>query len=207
MKMKEFSKMKMAFGFGKVLFPAIALGLMITVSSCDNDDDSKVPTISVTDVEGAYAGKMYVVEPTPLAEGDKEEPQGTDVNATVKTDSVRFEKFPVDGIIAKIVGEENAPAIIEKIGDINYKIGYKASMSTKQDSIYMVFDPKPLELTVGEGEAAMKVKVTITTPDKGNYAYESKQLKFPLVVENIEIGSAALPGFEAMSFTFDLKKK
>lgn len=205
MKMKEFSKMKMAFG--KLLFPAIALGLMITVSSCDNDDDSGVPTISVTDVEGTYGGKMYFVEPASLAEGDTEEPQGTDVNAIVKTDTVRFDKFPVDGIITKIVGEENAPAIIEQIGDIDYKIGYKANMSVKQDSIYLQFDPKPLELTIGEGETVMTVKVTITTPDKGNYAYGSNLLKFPLVVEKVEVGPGTLPNFEAMSFTFNLKKK
>lgn len=203
MKMKKFSKIT----FGKFLFPIIALGLMITVTSCDSDDDSKVPTISVTDVEGTYAGKMYIVEPTPQAQDDKEEAQGTDVDATVKTDSVRFEKFPVDDIIIKIVGEENAADIIKEIGDINYKIGYKANMSAKQDSIYMEFDPKPLELTVGEGETALKVKVTITTPDKGNYAYENKQLKFPLTVEKIEVGSQVLPGFEGMSFTFDMKKK
>lgn len=207
MKMKEFSKMKMAFGFGKLLFPVIALGLMITVSSCDNDDDSKVPTISVTDVEGTYAGKMYFVEPAPKAEGETEEPQGTDVDATVKTDSVRFEKFPVDGIITAIVGEDAAPDIIKEVGDINYKIGYKANMSAKQDSIYLTFDPKPLELTIGEGEEALKIKVTISTPDKGNYAYESNLLKFPLTVENVEVGDKAYPGFEAMNFTFDLKKK
>lgn len=203
--MKEFSKMP--FGFGKILFPVIALGLMVTVSSCDSDDDSKIPTISVTDVEGTYAGKMYLVEPTPHAEGETEEPQGTDVDATVKIDSVRFEKFPVDGIITAIIGEENAPAIIEKVGDINYKIGYKATMSVKQDSIYLTFDPKPLELTIGEGERALKVKVTISTPDKANYAYESNLLKFPLTVENMEVGETSLPGFEAMNFTFDLKKK
>lgn len=202
--MRNLSKVKMTFNFGKHLLPVIALGLMITVSSCDNDDNADIPTISVTDVEGTYAGEMLTAT---LLEGDTEQPAGTDVTAEVKKDSVRFDKFPVNGIITSIVGPDLAPGIIEKVGDISYKIGYKATLSAKQDSIYLEFDPKPLELTFGEGESQLKIAVTIATPQKGNYAYENNMLKFPLTIEEIKVGETALPNFKPMSFSFELKKK
>lgn len=194
----------------KLFFACMVVGSTVVLSSCSDDDDENTPTPpSVTDVYGDYSGKMLVTpleKPVLLA---TEEPAGTDIAAVVKSDTVYFNDFPIDDIVKSIITDEDAAAkIIEQIGRIDYKVGYKGSLNAAQDSIYMVFDPKPLSITLpGEGEETTTVEVTITASEKGSYELSSKKLNFDLNADKVTLGGEDLPVFEASEFAFKLNKK
>ena len=143
--------MKKEFNLSK-LFYAFAIAFsVVTLSSCDNDDNSPLPPPSTGDVAGTYNGKVLITQVTPLAgrenAGEGETPKGQDVNATVKSDTVFFDKLPVDDLIISIIGDQDkAEAIIKALGDVKYKVGYKPALNTEKDSIYLAFEPKPLIL-------------------------------------------------------------
>ena len=163
---KEFSPSKLFYAF------AIAFSV-VTLSSCDNDDNSPLPPPLTGDVAGTYNGKVLITQVTPPAgrenAGEGETPKGQDVNATVKNDTVFFDKLPVDDLIISIVGKDKAEAIIKAIGDVKYKVGYKPALNTEKDSIYLAFEPKPLILQLPstiEGGKDQTVTVTISSPEK-----------------------------------------
>lgn len=87
-----------------------------------------------------------------------------------------FDKLPVTELITSIVGDKDkAEAIVKAIGDVKYKVGYKPALNTEKDSIYLAFDPKPLTLQLPaavEGQEGQTVTVTISSPDKGSFAYK-----------------------------------
>lgn len=60
----------------RFVFLVMALGLVTTFTSCDDDDEPKPNVPALTDVVGNYAGKMQTTSVSPLAE-EGEEPQGT----------------------------------------------------------------------------------------------------------------------------------
>lgn len=123
---------------------------------------------------GTYNGKVLITQVTPLAgrenAGEGETPKGQDVNATVKNDTVFFDKLPVDDLIISIIGDKDkAEAIIKALGDVKYKVGYRPALNTEKDSIYLAFEPKPLILqlpSAAEGEKGQTVTVTISSPEK-----------------------------------------
>lgn len=202
--------MKNVIELRKLFFACMVVGSTIVLSSCSDDDDQKIPTPpGVTDVNGDYSGKMLVTPlevPAPTAEN--EESTGTDIAAIVKSDTVYFNDFPINDLVVDIVGEENAPAIIEKIGKVNYKVGFKSDLNAAQDSIYMTFDPKPLTISLpGEGEEVTNVEVTISVAKKGSYELSSKKLVFDLNADKVTLGEAEIPAFKASEFAFKLNKK
>lgn len=166
--------MKKEFNLSK-LFYAFAIAFsVVTLSSCDNDDNSPLPPPSTGDVAGTYNGKVLITQVTPLAgrenAGEGETPKGQDVNATIKNDTVFFDKLPVDDLIISIIGDKDkAEAIIKALGDVKYKVGYKPALNREKDSIYLAFEPKPLILqlpSATEGEKGQTVTVTISSPEK-----------------------------------------
>lgn len=205
--------MKKEFNLSK-LFYAFAIAFsVVTLSSCDNDDNSPLPPPSTNDVAGTYNGKVLITQVTPPAgrenAGEGETPKGQDVNATVKNDTVFFDKLPVDDLIISIVGKDNAEAIIKAIGDVKYKVGYKPALNTEKDSIYLAFEPKPLILqlpSATEGENGQTVTVTISSPEKGSFAYKNNQLKMKLVADEIKLADVVIPASK-VQFDFDMTKK
>lgn len=185
----------------------IFMGSVVTFTSCDDDDDNNPPPFqpSVTDVRGEYQGKVNIFGFSSTNPDD----DNSNVGANVKNDSVNFVKFPIDELVIAIVGSEEAPGIIEKLGDISYKVGYKAELNTANDSIYMALDPKPLEFILpGEGENTSIVKVTMLSSLKGNYAYDSDKLKFNLTADEITVDDVSLgEKFKQINLNFDLDKK
>ena len=83
-----FKKMKKEFNLSK-LFYAFAIAFsVVTLSSCDNDDNSPLPPPSTGDVAGTYNGKVLITQVTPLAgrenAGEGETPKGQDVKSSAE---------------------------------------------------------------------------------------------------------------------------
>lgn len=98
-----------------------------------------------------------------------------------------IKKLPVDDLIKSIVGEENAGAIIENLGDINYNIPYTPTFDEGKSNILLQLKPEPLEIKYtepiqvqeeGQEPAENLITVTIEAEKNGVYAYDSKKLAF-----------------------------
>ncbi|MCE8850023.1 DUF4840 domain-containing protein [Bacteroides fragilis] len=204
--------MKKDFNLTKLFYSFAIAFSVVTLSSCNNDDNSPLPPPSTNDVAGTYNGKVLITQVTPatVKENAGEAPQGQDVNATVKNDTVFFDKLPVTELITSIVGDKDkAEAIVKAIGDVKYKVGYKPALNTEKDSIYLAFDPKPLTLQLPatvEGQEGQTVTVTISSPDKGSFAYKKNQLKLKLSADKVELAGVAVPVPQTL-FDFDMTKK
>ena len=191
--------MKKDFNLTKLFYSFAIAFSVVTLSSCNNDDNSPLPPPSTNDVAGTYNGKVLITPVTPATakENAGEAPQGQDVNATVK-------------LITSIVGDKDkAEAIVKAIGDVKYKVGYKPALNTEKDSIYLAFDPKPLTLQLPaavEGQEGQTVTVTISSPDKGSFAYKKNQLKLKLSADKVELAGVAVPVPQTL-FDFDMTKK
>lgn len=197
--------MKNVIELKKLFFACMVVGSTIVFSSCSDDDDKTPTPPAVTDAYGNYNGKMFVTLLEEAKQASEEESTGTEIAAEVKSDTVYFNNFPITDLVASIVGKELAPAIVEKIGEVNYKVGYKGSMNAANDSVYMVFDPKPLIIKMpGEGEEVTTVEVTISATDKGSYELSSKKLAFNLNAEELSLKEV---NFKPTNFAFKLNKK
>ena len=159
---------------------------------------------------GDYTGGLTFdpgVNPTEGEEGE-EEINGIAVDATVRNDTVYFNDFPVRDVIASVVGEESADQIVEAIGTVSYKVGYKASMTAAKDSVYMEMSPKALELTLPVDEKnTTTVSVEISAANKGNYEFETQNLNMELKAEKVLVNEQEFPTFPATGFIFEMKKK
>lgn len=202
--------MKSVIELRKLFFACMVVGSTVVLSSCSDDEDDKTPTPpSVTDVNGDYSGKMFM---NPIKETEtfaENEPVGTDVTATVKSDTVYFSDFPVTDLVTSIVGPDLAPAIIEQLGKVSYKVGYEATLNAAQDSIYMVYDPQPLKLEYlpAEDSDPIKVEVTVTASEKGSYELSSKKLNFDLNADKVTVAGIDFDKFVPTEFTFELNKE
>ena len=87
--------MKKDFNLTKLFYSFAIAFSVVTLSSCNNDDNSPLPPPSTNDVAGTYNGKVLITQVTPatVKENAGEAPQGQDVNATVKNDTVFFDKY------------------------------------------------------------------------------------------------------------------
>lgn len=183
-----------------------------TFTSCGDDKDDTPPPPSVTEVNGAYSGKMtYKINaPQPKQASPSTDPTTTTLDVTVKNDTIYFEKFPADGLIKTIIPDATmAEAIIKAVGDIKYKVGFKSALNAKQDSISLEMAPKPLMITYPISETVnMAVEVIIEVSDKGIYSINGKDLKFNLKATKAMLGeSNALEAIGTFSLSFDMKKK
>lgn len=203
--------MKKEMKFNRLFVSLMLAGCTLGFVACSDDDDPQNPTEpKVEDVYGDYTGTMQttVLEKS-VREGEEgEEPVGVDVNAVVKNDTVYFDEFPVRDLIVSIVGEEQADAIVEAVGKVSYKVGYEATMTAAKDSVYMAFDPKPLEISVPMDENnTLTVKVEVAAANKGNYEFETKNLNLGLEASSVTVNDQPFPAFPATGFTFEMKKK
>lgn len=178
---------------------------LTTFTSCD--DDENVPEApKVTDVYGEYTGKMTFN----VTGGGKEAAQDPSaneatVNLTVKNDTIYLAEFPTGALIDAILGSAGE-MVKDQISKVSYDIAYKdAALNTAQDSIQMTLEPKPLVISLGEGETAQQVTVTIAANDKAAYALKDKNLKYTLNVTDIKLGDLSLP--QKLSLSFNVTKK
>ena len=166
-------------------------------------------------VYGEYTGTMTTYTVTTQAEGEEEAPVGTEVEATVADDTICVNSFPIRDIVLSVVGDEAlADQIVEAVGDVDYKIGYKPALAAEQDSISLALNPEPLKLSVvlpsdSEEEAApLAIEVKVETDADGSYAVENGKLIFRIAATEVLIGEgeeqAALPNFTATTFDFDM---
>ncbi len=202
--------MKRNFISCRLWMACMMMGTTLAFTACSNDDEPTPTEPKVEDVYGDYTGGLTFdpgVNPTEGEEGE-EEINGIAVDATVRNDTVYFNDFPVRDVIASVVGEESADQIVEAIGTVSYKVGYKASMTAAKDSVYMEMSPKALELTLPVDEKnTTTVSVEISAANKGNYEFETQNLNMELKAEKVLVNEQEFPTFPATGFIFEMKKK
>ena len=200
--------MKRDFKYCRLWMACMMMGTTLTFTACSDDDEPTPTEPKVEDVYGDYAGTMISEVAEAATEANEgEETEGINIDATVRNDTVYFTDFPVRDLIASVVGEESADQIVEAIGTVSYKVGYKSSMTTAKDSVYMEMSPKPLELTIPmDEENTMTVSVEISAVHKGNYEFETKNLNMELKAEKVLVDEQEFPTFPATDFTFEMKK-
>lgn len=202
--------MKRNFISCRLWMACMMMGTTLTFSACSNDDEPTPTEPKMEDVYGDYTGELTFdpgVNPTEGEEGE-EETNGIAIDATVRNDTVYFNDFPVRDVIASVVGEESADQIVEAIGTVSYKVGYKASMTAAKDSVYMEMSPKALELALPVDEKnTMTISVEISAANKGDYEFETQNLNMELKAEKVLVDEQEFPTFPATGFIFEMKKK
>lgn len=217
--MKTLTKMKKVCCFNRFVLLAMTLSMVTSFTACSSDDDSDIPVYSLKDVDGNYSGTM-LTESTPVSPQanaeEGEEPAGAEVTAEVKDNQIMIKKLPVDDLIKSIVGEENAGAIIENLGDINYNIPYTPTFDEGKSNILLQLKPEPLEIKYtepiqvqeeGQEPAENLITVTIEAEKNGVYAYDGKKLAFVIKATGVKVGDVNFPNFPVTTFTFSMVKK
>lgn len=217
----KLKRMKKVFKPMRLFVSMLLIGSSFSFVACSDDDKAPVLPDGVTTqtMFGSYAGKMMVNSIAPLEGEGEEAPVGTDVLAKVENDTVCFEQFPIKDIVLAIVKDEAlADKIVEAVGDVNYKVGYKPALTAAKDSIKLVLDPKPLKLSVvlpssEENEEAkpllIEVKVVAEGEEPG-YAVEGANLKFHFAAAEVLLGEGEeqtqLPNFPLTTFSFNMNQ-
>ena len=202
---------------------AAALLVVGTVgfASCDDDNGGGGTLPSASDMYGNYVGTVRTVEVTHNEKTESSEggtSEGAEVSVKVDRDTIYFDAFPVKDIIISLYGEEEAPAIIEMLGDIKYSVGYTPALSEAQDSVSFRMAPEPLKATVSvpsespdADPAVLNIESQISAEDVGDYELETSNLKFTLTVMQISVkdeegADVSIPNFEPMSMEFSMAK-
>lgn len=213
--------MKKVFKPMRLFISMFLLGSSFSFVACSNDDDNtpELPYEVTTKVMfGDYTGKMtaYSIVPSEGTGEGEETPAGVDVLAKVNNDTVYFDQFPIKDIVLNIVKDEAlADKIVEAVGDVKYKVGYKPTLTEAKDSITFVLDPKPLQLAIAipsdvEGEEAqpLLIEVKVAAGEKAGYAVENVNMKFNFAATEVLLGEGeeqtSLPGFPSTTFNFDM---
>lgn len=210
--------MKRIVRTARVFASMLLLGGALCFVSCSDDDENipSTPDEVTTDVMfGEYSGKM-TTNSISTNEGE-EVPEGTDITANLNNDTIRFEDFPIKDIVLAVVQDETlADQIVAAVGQVNYPIGYKPTLTAAKDSVNFVLDPKPLKLTVDlsadtEEEAQpLQIEVTVEAGTQGAYAVESGHAAFDITATEVLLGEGEnqtpLEGFNAINLQFDLNQ-
>lgn len=211
--------MKKVFKSTRLFAYVLALGCSLGLVSCDDDDDPLFPTDVTTETMwGNYDGKMVSYVVSAEKEDNVETPAGIDVTAKVANDTIYFENFPIKDIVMSVVGNETvADKIVEAVGDVPYKIGYKPELAKERDNIYLTLDPKPLKLSVavpaskeGEEPQSLQIEVKVEAGEGAKYDVEGSNLKFYFGATEVLLGEGEsqqkLPGFLPTTFHFDMNQ-
>lgn len=199
--------MEKNFKLNQLFVALMVIGCSFGFVSCDDDDD-KIPVEPNTkNAWGEFKGKMQILPLAPEQTLADEAPETTDVAATVKNDTVYFNNFPIKDLVATLVSEDQVDKIVEAIGEVKYKVGYVAALNEAKDSIYMTYDPKPLELKVPLGEdATIAVKVKVSATQKGSYELSSKNYKFEIKADEVTVNDGPFDKFPVSLVKFEMKK-
>lgn len=212
--------MRKVFRPASLFISMLVLGGSFVFTACSDDDDELPKKVTTESMWGGYTGKMTALKISPAEEGNdgEETPAGTDITAKVANDTIYFEQFPIKDIVLSIVGDETvADNIVEAVGDVNYKIGYKPTLTQNQDSVQFVMDPKPLQLAIsipasqeGEEAQALQIEVKVEAGEGAGYDVESANMKFHFGATEVLLGEGdgqqALPEFQPTTFHFDMNQ-
>lgn len=207
--------MKKTFNPIRLFVSLLFVGCAFGFTACSDDDDPVKPGEEITTdaMFGEYAGKMYTL--SAVAQENDAAATGTDVELKADNDTLYIDNFPIKDIVLSIVHDETlADQIVAAVGNIGYKVGYVPALTAEKDSIALTLDPQPLKLRVAMGaddEQALQVEVKVAATEGAGYACESEQLDFRIGAAEVLLGEGeaqtALPGFQPLTFHFDLKKK
>ena len=127
-----------------------------TINSLSSDLNALTLQELFTDaVYGEYTGTMTAYALTTQAEGEEETPTGVEVEATVADDTICVNSFPIRDIVLSVVGDSAlADQIVEAVGNVDYKLGYKPTLSAEQDSISLALAPQPLKRILSRTNAS-----------------------------------------------------
>lgn len=212
--------MKKVFRPVSLFVSMLVLGSSFAFTACSDDDDKLPEGVTTETMWGSYSGKMIALGIAPTADENEGEevPAGTDITAKVMNDTIYFKQFPIKDIVLSVVGDEAvADKIVEAVGDVDYKIGYKPMLTQDQDSIRFVMDPKPLQLAIvvpasqeGEEAQSLQIEVKVEAGEGAGYAMESGNMKFYFGTTEVLIGEGdaqqALPGFLPTTFHCDMNQ-
>lgn len=209
--------MKTDFKLDKLFVSLMILGCSFGFTACSDDDDNDPtpPITSEIDMEGDYEGIMQVslldIEETNINDIEEgEEQEGTKLTASIENDTIYLNDFPIYELVAAIIGsEEQAETIVEAIGQVNYKVAYEGTTNEAKDSVFMTFDPQPLEIIIPaeKEEDNMTITVTISASNKGSYEVETENLKFDFIAEKVTLNNGEFSGFPTSLFDFNMIKK
>ncbi len=212
--------MKKIFEPMKLFISMLLLGWSFCFVAC-SDDDKNTPElpdeITTETMFGDYTGKMSAVTQSPekVAPKNDETDEGVAITAHVNNDTIHFEKFPIKDIVMSIVKDETtADKIVEAVGDVNYKIGYKPTLTTAKDSIKLALAPNPLKLSITapsntqEGPQTLFIEVKVEAGHDAGYAIESANLKFNFTATEVLLGEDQnpLPDFTPITLNFDMNQ-
>lgn len=198
--------MKKEFKLNRLFVSLMILGGSFGFVSCDSDDDKILVEPTTKDAWGDFKGKMQIFSITPSLHSTGEQ-TGTEIAATVKNDTVYFNNFPVKDLVATLVPADQVEDIVKAIGEVKYKVGYKSALNAAKDSIYMEYDPKPLELKVPLNEqTVMDVKVMVSATSKGSYELSSTNYKFGVNAEKVTVNGEDFAAFPASTIRFAMTK-
>lgn len=198
--------MEKRFSVKGILFTAMLLASVVILPSCGDDDDNNGPKpAQPSDIAGLYNGEMY------FAKTGAEVPDTVAIEKlNVTTDTIAFDKFPVEALIKSIIPGEGSDAVVKAIGDVKYKVGYAATVAKADSSFAMTLTPKPLEIifALEEGAKSDTVNVEVLAADKGLYTIKNKALDFKLTTGKITLNGKDVSSLTggAISLEFDLKK-
>lgn len=215
--------MKKSFQTIRVLALMAFVGCALGFTACSDDDDNNTPPpgeVTAEVIQGNYSGKMKTLylSAQDLSTGNdgEESAQGVDISATIDKDSICFADFPIKDIVLSIVQDETtADQIVEAVGQVSYKVGYKGTLNAAKDSVYFDTTTKPLKLAVqipsaanSEETQALVVEVSVDPVAGGAYSVEDSEVKFSLNVTEVKLGEGEnqepLPNFNGMTLNFDM---
>lgn len=215
--------MKKSFQTIRVLALMAFVGCALGFTACSDDDNNTTPPpggVTAEVIQGNYTGKMQTLylsaQDLNTGNDGEDTPQGVDITATIDKDSICFENFPIKDIVLSIVKDETmADQIVEAVGQVSYKVGYKGTLNAAKDSVHFSTATKPLKLAVqipsatnSEETQALVVEVSVDPVAGGAYSVEDSEVKFSLNVTEIKLGEGdqqvALPNFNGMTLNFDM---
>ena len=217
--------MKKSFQTIRVLALMAFVGCALGFTACSDDDDNNTPPpgeVTAEVIQGNYSGKMKTLylstQDLNTGNDGEESAQGVDISATIDKDSICFADFPIKDIVLSIVEDETtANQIVEAVGKVSYKVGYKGTLNAAKDSVYFDTTTKPLKLAVqipsvanSEETQALVVEVSVDPVTGGAYSVEDSEVKFSLNVTEVKLGEGEnqtpLEGFNGMTLNFDMTK-
>ena len=217
--------MKKSFQTIRVLALMAFVGCALGFTACSDDDDNNTPPpgeVTAEVIQGNYSGKMKTLylstQDLNTGNDGEESAQGVDISATIDKDSICFTDFPIKDIVLSIVEDETtADQIVEAVGQVSYKVGYKGTLNAAKDSVYFDTTTKPLKLAVqipsvanSEETQALVVEVSVNPVAGGAYSVEDSEVKFSLNVTEVKLGEGEnqtpLEGFNGMTLNFDMTK-
>lgn len=122
--------------------------------------------------------------------------------------------FPLKTLVLSIVKDETlTDKIVEAVGDVNYKVGYKPTLTAAKDSIKFVLNPESLKLSVAipsetenENPEALLIEVKVEPGKEAGYSVESANMKFNFAATKVLLGEGEnqqeLSDFAPINFQF-----